>query len=129
MAAQFPGIKPAGRSFKLGAFPTKVYRALSGATFKRSFGNRVTSYELSLDYVNISDDATNLLIDHYNGTSGGFERFTLPNELFAGMNTALRGKVQAPTLIQWEYTGAPEISSVFPGRSTVRVQLTGELTY
>ena len=129
MAAQFPGIKPAGRSFKLGAFPTKVYRALSGATFKRSFGNRATSYELSLDYVNISDDATNLLIDHYNGTSGGFERFTLPNELFAGMNTALRGKVQAPALIQWEYTGAPEISSVFPGRSTVRVQLTGELTY
>lgn len=127
--AQFPGIKPTGRSFKLGAFPTKTYRALSGATFKRSFGNRATGYELGLEYINISDDSTNQLIDHYNVTAAGFTRFTLPNELFAGMNTVLRGQIQAPTLIKWEYAGPPEVSSVFPGRSTVRIQLAGELTY
>jgi hypothetical protein len=127
--SQFPGIKPTGRSFKLGTYPTKVYRALSGATFKRSFGNRAFGYELSLEYVNIKDNVTNQLIDHYNVTAGGFTRFTLPNEVFAGMNSDLRGKVQAPTLIRWEYVGPPEVSSVMDGLSSVRIQLAGELTY
>lgn len=129
MAAQFPSIKPAGRSFKLGAFPTKVYRALSGATVKRSFGNRAFGYELNLEYSNIKDDITVQLVDHYTNTSGGFERFTLPDALFEGMTTTLKGKVQAPTQIQWEYAGAPEITSVFPGVSSVQIQLIGELTY
>lgn len=127
--AQFPGIKPTGRSFKLGAFPTKTYRALSGATFKRSFGNRAFGYELSLDYANISDDATSQLIEHYNLTAGGFTRFTLPDELFAGMSTPLKGHIQAPTLIRWEYVGPPEVTSVYVGRSNVRIQLAGELAY
>ena len=129
MAAQFPSIKPAGRSFRLGQFPTKVYRALSGATVKRSFGNRAYGYEMSLEYTNVEDAITTQLIDHYNSTSGGFERFTLPDTLFGGMSTTLKSKVQAPTQIQWEYAGPPEVTSVFPGRSSVQIQLTGELTY
>lgn len=127
--SQFPKIKPSGRSFTLGAFPTKVYRSLSGATVKRSFGNRAFGYQLNLEFTNIQDVQTNQLVDHYNNTSGGFTRFTLPDDLFVGMHTALRGKIQAPSQIRWEYAGPPEISSVFPGLSTVQVQLTGEITY
>lgn len=129
MSAQFPGIKPAGRSFKLGTFPVKTYRALSGATVKRSFGNRSFGYELSLDYTNIPDGSTASLIDHYNETAGGFERFTLPADLFAGMTTTLAGKIQSPGSIQWEYSGPPEVTSVYPGRSNVKIQLNGELQY
>ena len=50
MAEQFPKIKPTTRAFKLGSFPVKVYRALSGATVKRAFGNRATGYELQLGF-------------------------------------------------------------------------------
>ncbi len=129
MADQFPGIKPSGRAFKLGTFPTKVYRALSGATVKRSFGNRASGYQLQLSYENISDTTTELLLAHYNSTAGGFDRFTLPAAIFAGMSTTLRGYIQAPTSIKWEYAAPPEVESVYNGRSQVSIELIGELDF
>lgn len=129
MTAQFPGIKPAERSFRLGQYPVKSYRALSGATVKRAFGNRAYGYELQLSFNNITDAVTSQLIDHYNATSGGFERFTLPAELFIGMSATLASKIQSPTQIKWEYTNPPEVKSVINGRSTVTINLAGELDY
>jgi hypothetical protein len=129
MAEQFPRIKPTTRAFKLGSFPVKVYRALSGATVKRAFGNRATGYELQLGFDNITDATTEQLLDHYNSTSGGFDRFTLPADLFAGMTTGLRGYIQAPASIRWEYAGPPEVESVYTGRSRVSITLLGELDY
>jgi len=129
MAAQFPGIKPSSRSFKLGNYPTKVYRAASGATVKRAFGNRPFGYELELAFENISDATAVQILDHYDATQGGFERFTLPAELFAGMATALTGKIQSPALIKWEYAGAPEVQSSIVGRSSVTLSFVGELDY
>lgn len=129
MAAQFPGVKPTERSFRLGQYPTKVYRALSGATVKRSYGNRPYSYELKLSFTNIPDTTTTQLLTHYTSTSGGFERFTLPTELFAGMSTALTAQIQSPTQIKWEYTTPPEVTSVYTGLSTVTITLAGELDY
>ena len=129
MAEQFPRIKPTTRAFKLGSFPVKTYRALSGATVKRAFGNRASGYELQLGFDNISDATTEQLLDHYNGSSGGFDRFTLPADLFAGMTTTLRGYIQAPTSIRWEYAGPPEVQSVYTGRSRVSITLIGELDF
>ena len=129
MAAQFPGIKPSERNFRVGQYPTKVYRAMSGATTKRSFGNRAYNYELQLSFTNIADTGTTQLLDHYDGTGGGFERFTLPSELFVGMSSALAAKTQSPTQIKWEYAKPPEVKSVYPGRSTVNITLAGELDY
>jgi hypothetical protein len=126
MADQFPNLKPSDRQFKLGAYPTKTYRSLSGATVKRSFGNRPTGYELQLSYTNISDATTVQLLDHYTSTSGGFERFTLPAALFAGMSSELASRVQSPTGIKWEYAGAPEVESVHNGISAVTINLIGE---
>lgn len=129
MAEQFPAIKPTTRAFKLGSFPVKTYRSLSGATVKRAFGNRAYGFELQLGFDNISDATTEQLLAHYNGSSGGFERFTLPADLFAGMTDSLRGYIQAPANIRWEYAGAPEVESVFTGRSRVSITLIGELDY
>jgi hypothetical protein len=127
MTVPFPAIKPSGRSFKLGTFPTKVYRALSGATVKRSFGNRAFGYQMQLEFRNVNDATAGLILKHYNDTAGGFQRFTLPNELFAGMAGALRGYAESPATIRWEYAGPPEVESVQANRSTVGVQLIGEL--
>ena len=129
MAEQFPGIKPTSRAFKLGSFPVKSYRALSGATVKRAFGNRATGYELQLGYDNISDATTEQLLAHYNASSGGFERFTLPADLFVGMTTTLRDYIQAPTSIKWQYAAPPQVESVFTNRSRVSITLLGELDY
>jgi hypothetical protein len=129
MAEQFPRIKPTTRAFKLGTFPVKTYRALSGATVKRAFGNRASGFELQLGFDNIPDATTEQLLAHYNGSSGGFDRFTLPADLFAGMTTTLRGYIQAPTSIRWEYAGPPEVQSVYTGRSRVSITLIGELDF
>lgn len=129
MSAQFPGIKPSDRSFRPGQYPVKSYRALSGAIVKRAFGNRAYGHELQLTFANVTDTITAQFIDHYNATEGGFERFTLPSQLFAGMDANLRGKIQAPTQIKWEYASPPDIKSVFSGLSTITITLLGELDY
>ena len=129
MAAQFPGIKPSRRSFKPGQYPVKVYRAASGATVKRAFGNRAYGYELQVSFENIADTVAAQILDHYDVTQGGFSRFTLPAELFVGMDATLTGQIQAPTQIAWEYSGPPEVQSGIPGRSSVSLSFIGELNY
>jgi hypothetical protein len=128
MTVPFPAIKPSTRSFKQGTFPTKIYRALSGATIKRNFGNRAFGFELQLEFQNISDASAALILKHYSDTQGGFQRFTLSSELFAGMTAELRGYAESASTIRWEYASPPGVSSVAPGnRNTVQVNLVGEL--
>jgi hypothetical protein len=127
MSQTFPQIKPSEREFTLGTFPTKTYRALSGATVKRSFGNKPYGFQLRLIFANVKDEITSQLLSHYTVTSGGFVRFTLPSTVFAGMSATLRGQIQAPHNIRWEYASPPAVQSVFNGISTVTIDLNGEI--
>jgi hypothetical protein len=127
MSQTCPSIVPSQREFTLGQFPIKTYRALSGATVKRSFGNKPNSYKLSLFYQNLHDPDTVELLRHYRDTSGGFERFRLPNGLFAGMTNNLQGFIQSPYDIQWEYVGPPTIQSVYREISNVTIELQGDI--
>lgn len=122
----FPSIVPSQREFALGQFPTKTYRALSGATVKRSFGSRPSSYKLTLVFQNIRDSITKQLLDHYETTGGGFARFALPVAVFDGMSANLRALIQSPDGIRWEYTGPPTVQSIFNDISTVTIELQGE---
>lgn len=127
MSRTFPAIKPSGREFRMGTYPTKTYRSLAGTTVKRSFGNKPHSYQLQVDFENIKDSVVQDILDHYDDTYGGFERFPLPNALFAGMDTALRDRIKSPNGIEWEYAGPPEVQSVFNGISSVSITFIGEL--
>lgn len=127
MSAPFPAITPTERSFRLGQFPTKVYRALSGATVKRSFGNRAYGHQLRLAFRNLSDSNTNAILQHYTETSGGFVRFTLPSAVLAGLDATTQSYIQSSATIRWEYNDAPDVKSVRPGRNDVQVSLVGEL--
>lgn len=127
MSVPFPDVKPTGRSFTPGQFPTKVYRALSGATVKRSFGNRAYGNQMTLEFDNIDDTTAALILKHYTDTSAGFERFSLPAAVFVGMSATLQSYAQSPSTILWEYTDPPEVESVTCGFNRVRVSLIGEL--
>jgi len=127
--ATFPSIRPTGRSYSPGQFPTKVYRGLSGATVKRVFGNRSFGHVIDLQFENISDADTKAILDHYYGQFGSYARFALPDAVFSGMSTTLKVVVQTPANILWEYAEPPQVESVFNGRSTVTVRLIGELNY
>jgi len=125
--ANFPSIKPSSRSYSPGQFPVKTYRGLSGAVVKRVFGNRAYGHTIELQFNNISDANTKTILDHYYGQGGSYLRFALPNEMFSGINDTLKGVIQAPSNILWEYAEPPIVESVFNGRSNVSVRLIGEL--
>lgn len=127
MSATFPAIKPASRTFTAGTFPTKTYRSLAGTTFKRSFGNKPAAYQLTVGFRNVTDAVTAQILQHYEDTAAGFERFTLPSALFAGMSATLTALVQSPNGIRWEYAAPPEVESVYVDRSNISIQFTGEI--
>lgn len=127
MSRTFPELKPSERQFTLGTYPTKTYRSLAGTTVKRSFGNKPHSYGLRVEFKNIPDAALEQILDHYSDTEGGFNRFALPNSMFAGMDTATRARIQTPDGIKWEYAGPPAVQSVFNGISSVSISFAGEL--
>jgi hypothetical protein len=54
--ANFPALKPTARSFQLGQYPVKTYRAMSGAVVRRSFGNKAFGYTLDLQFENVTEE-------------------------------------------------------------------------
>ena len=125
--ANFPALKPTARSFQLGQYPVKTYRAMSGAVVRRSFGNKAFGYTLDLEFANVPEATVNTIIDHYNGQQGGTLGFAIATAVFAGYTVTLQGKVRNPSGIEWLYAEPPNVSSVIAGISTVTVKLVGEM--
>lgn len=125
--ANFPALKPTARSFQLGQYPVKTYRAMSGAVVRRSFGNKAFGYTLDLQYENVTEETINTIIDHYNGQQGGTLGFAIDAAVFAGYTATLQSKVRIPPGIEWLYAEPPNVSSVIAGISTVTVKLVGEM--
>jgi hypothetical protein len=125
--ANFPALKPTARSFQLGQYPVKTYRAMSGAVVRRSFGNKAFGYTLDLEFANVPEATVNTIIGHYNGQQGGTLGFAIATAVFAGYTVTLQGKVRNPSGIEWLYAEPPSVSSVIAGISTVTVKLVGEM--
>ena len=125
--ADFPALTPTARNFQLGQYPVKTYRAMSGATLRRSFGNRAFGHTLDLQFDNVPEATVNTIIDHYNTQGGGTIGFALPATVFAGYSADLRNRAQNPTGIEWLYAEPPSVSSVLRDRSSVTVKLIGEI--
>ncbi len=151
MADAFPEIKPSTRKFKMGDIPSTTYTSLSGAVFRRAFGNRKTNYTLDLTFKNIPDSsavdsrATENILAHFEAVNGTFTSFTIPANVFAGIEDindvkvanpgvldanlprSLQSYIQAPEDIKWRYAKPPEVQSVQSNLSTVTVSFIGEL--
>jgi hypothetical protein len=125
--ARFPALKPSARSFQLGQYPIKTYRAMSGAVVRRSFGNKAFGYTLDLQFENVPEATVNTIIDHYNGQQGGTLGFEIASAVFAGYSATLQDKVRVPPGIEWFYAEKLDVSSVIAGISTVTVKLIGEM--
>lgn len=144
---------PTTRSFTMGDYPSKTYTSLSGAVFKRAFGNKATNYRLDLTFKNIADTVqlrdgsgtVKEIVDHFRTvTDGTFKSFTLPLQVFAGLYSDTPGEddrdgdeirkddnlnptIQEPDSISWRYAEPPKVQSVKSGMSTVTVKLIGEI--
>lgn len=127
MTTPFPNLTPTSREFTLGDIPSTTYRSLSGAVFRRSFGNKPTGHSLKLTFKNIPDDQTAEILKHYNDSDGTFSSFQFDVNTFAAMETALKGLVKGAVDIKWRYSKTPKVTSTFRFRSTVTVDFIGEL--
>ena len=125
--ANFPALKPTARSFRLGQYPVKTYRAMSGAVVRRSFGDKPFGYTLELEFANVSEATVNTIIDHYNGQQGGTLGFAIDGTVFLGYAVALQTKAFYPSGIEWLYAEPPSVSTVIKDISTVTVKLVGEM--
>ena len=139
MAGTFPGMTPSSRSMTMGDLPSKTYRAMSGATVRRAFGNKKTQYNLKLQFTNIGDDAplrtdagtVAQILSHYSAANGTFSSFDLGTAMFNGMGDEtqkyFRGSQPQSPEVKWRYAKPPEVKSVYVGISNVSVELIGEL--
>ena len=125
----------------MGDYPSKAYTTLSGAVFRRSFGNKASGYKLTLEFKNIGDETelragsgtVKVILDHYNGQDGTFESFTLPHPVFKGFATTTdsatgaRNLIKKPSNIKWRYEQPPIVTQVINQISTVTINLVGEI--
>jgi hypothetical protein len=129
--ADFPRIKPTTRSFTMGQYPTKIYRALSGRTIRRSFGSRPFGATLDLTFENVPETVLSAIYSHYHGQKGDSIGFGLPLELLAGLPAAATITAQlrqgSPfSGMVWFYAESPSVENTFRNLSTISVQLVAE---
>ena len=129
-AIPFPAIKPTGRAYTPGAYPSAEFKALNGATTRMLYGNRRSDAELSLDFANIPDSNAALILRNYEqvAPSGDWVSFTsATGSAGAAAELAVYLQESGGSGLRWRYEGPPQISSVFPGRSTVKATFVGQL--
>jgi hypothetical protein len=122
----YPTLAPSSRTFDAGDYPYKTFRSQNGSETRILYGDKRTGMTLDLGYDNIADTYADDFIAHYDETKGGFSVFTLPEEFRTGWsgNTAA---IDAATGNKWRYDSPPQITSVRPGISNVKVKLVGVL--
>lgn len=123
---QFPPIEPTTRSWSPGIRPQTIYTSLAGVEVRFSHGDRSVGQNLSLSFVNITNDQGKLIVDHYMQVGTTFNGFTLPATVFAGMDSY--SYTNEPTN-EWRYDGAPRVEYTVPGYQTITVDLIGVASF
>ncbi len=128
-AVSFPAILPTGRSYTPGSFPQSEFKALNGSTTILRFGNQRSGGELSLEFDNITDQRAAQIMRNYElqHAADNWVVFDGGNGL-AGAEPELRAYLgEVVTGLRWRYAEPPSLTSVQPGRSSVRVKFTAYL--
>ena len=122
----YPTIPPSGRSFIPGDFANAKYQAQDGAEFRILYGDKRVGMKLQLEYANITDAQAESFLDHYHEVQGTFQQFEFVNG-GEGAKAGWAGNLDALGAVQWgskwRYEGPPQLRSVYPGVSSVTVNL------
>ena len=132
MTTAFPVLVPSGRSFNAGNFPVKTYAAQDGGEVRILYGNKRVGMTLQLTYQNIADASAKNFIEHFHEMKGTYTRFTIGTKSRDGWGSddnsddKWLGAVEWGS--QWRYAQSPQLQSVYPGISTVTVNLIAALS-
>jgi len=128
MTTAFPALVPSGRSFNAGNFPVKTYAAQDGGEVRILYGSKRVGMTLQLTYQNIADANAEKFIDHFHEMKGTYNRFTIGTESRDGWGSDDKWLGAVEWGSQWRYAQSPQLQSVYPGISTVTVNLIAALS-
>ena len=122
----FPKLIPSSRQYKPGKLPETVFEAQNGATTFVQFGNQFVNAELSMTFKNIQDDEAAQIIDHYHSvTENDWVRFDGDRGIGGLSQKLYNAYERGDGTLRWRYRNPPQVTSVYPGISTVACTFTG----
>ena len=124
MTTAFPAIAPTRRSYTAPQFPTKRFDSISGAGVTRLYGSKSFEAQLQLEFT-VPDSETAQFLKCYENARGDFDTLALPSVIFDGMSANLRDQI--PSHLSWRFGTTPQVESLFPNQSRLRIELIGTL--
>ena len=124
----FPSIVPTGRQFDAGQFPVKTYAAQNGAEIRLLYGNKRVGMTMQLTYTNIPDSQAKLFIEHYHAMKGSYTLFSIGTASRDGWSEDDKYLGASGWGSSWRYENPPQLTSVYPGVSSVSVNLKAATT-
>lgn len=124
MTTAFPALCPTRRSYTPGEYATKRFTSISGAGTTRLYGSRAFDAALDLEF-SLSDADAELVLQCWHASRGAAGELTLPDKVFEGASKGLQNQI--PRYLTWRWAETPQVESVLPDRSRVRVRLVATL--
>ena len=116
----FPATVPSTRTFVPGDFPVRTFVSQSGVETRVLYGSRETGARLSLGYKNLADEVADDFIIHFPLNAVG-------NTNAKGGWTGDTDALGKPAGTAYRYARQPQVTSVKPGISNVKVDLVAVL--
>jgi hypothetical protein len=123
--ATFPALQPAARNYNFGVFALTEEPSRSAGIVRFRHATTPSNYELTLEYVALSNTNSALIRTHFATQGGGYRAFPLPSIIWRGHTFS--GNV-TPVGLLWRYAAAPEETHLPRGRSDIRVELVSDGT-
>ena len=122
----FPQLVPSSRQYKPGRLPETIFEAQNGATTFVQFGNQFVNAELSMTFKNITDDQAADIINHYRSVlENDWVAFNSTRGLTGLGSNLYNAYDRGDDKLRWRYRNPPQVTSVYPGISTVSCSFTG----
>jgi hypothetical protein len=128
MTITLPAVCPTEREFTCADYPVSEGLWRGGVAFSpKGWSDVPVSAALRLQYINIRDTIAAEFVTCWNQSLSGALPLTLPQEIVAGINDLdYAARILQPPGLAWKFSSAPAINSVFPGISSVQVELRAE---
>lgn len=127
--SNYPSIAPTSRSYSAGNWPVKNFSAQDGAEVRILYGSRRYNHSVSLTYENIPDTIAEQFMQHYFEQLGTYRTFAVAmdsSKITAGWGGSTNF-YNAGTQTQYRYANPPALTSIYPGVSTMRIELVATL--
>ena len=125
--SNYPAIAPTSRSYNAGNWPVKNFNAQDGAEVRILYGSRRYNHSVRLTYANIPDTTAEQFMQHYFEQLGTYKTFVITT---GGVTAGWKGSstfYNAGFRTQYRYASPPVLTSVYPGVSTMQVELVATL--